>query len=67
MVDNVVTKIKEMQLSITNGHELYDYISQSKMVEEHKAKLARRYQTVLASKVYSCHQEIENVGGEIFS
>ena len=39
MVDNVVTKIKKMQLSITNGQELYDYISQSKMSEEHKAKL----------------------------
>ena len=41
MVDNVVTKIKKMQLSITNGHELYDYISQSKMSEEHKAKLVQ--------------------------
>ena len=39
MVDNVVTKIEKMQLSITNGQELYDYISQSKMSEEHKAKL----------------------------
>ena len=41
MVDNVVTKIKKMQLSITNGHELYGYISQSKMPEEHKAKLVQ--------------------------
>lgn len=41
MVDNVVTKIKKMQLSIANGHELYDYISQSQISEERKAKLVQ--------------------------
>ena len=39
MVENVCTKIKKMQLCIANGHELYEYISQSKLSEEHKAKL----------------------------